>query len=469
MFCPECGSKNADDAVFCENCGANIAAALQQAQQEAPQTGTVQGAAQMPRYTSPTGTSPAAPAPGTYVSAPKKARKPLKTSTKVTLAAVAAVVVAGIVLFQVGQSQSSPDKVATDYFAALQAQDWNSAYQKLDVGSSEFLTEKNFESVQKQNTKDEKIASYEVSPAKLTDALTAGSFDKGSGALTKHVVIQYLMKGSSTPKRQTLSLVKQQGKKWLFFDSWKISTDNLVTSEVNISAPSDVTVSLGDIKLGSKYLVKDKDADEDSDKDDGNALVTYSVKKIFSGNYTVKATSPNIEDYTHSEDIDESDSEITINRSDLKLKQSVLDSVAKQPGDIIKALYTAALAGKDFSSVSSYFVTDRDHQQLLQDEYSEIKDEIAQGDKGGFKSIDFTSFNPEVDRSSSDMETIVVNTNVKYSYTAQPGTFFISNPAPYSGSDSSSFQMEFRNDKGKWLVDNMSDVDLSWQNGYSAN
>ena len=24
MFCPECGSKNKDDALFCENCGTSL-------------------------------------------------------------------------------------------------------------------------------------------------------------------------------------------------------------------------------------------------------------------------------------------------------------------------------------------------------------------------------------------------------------------------------------------------------------
>ena len=33
MFCTNCGYQNPDDSVFCENCGANLAAAQQPAQQ----------------------------------------------------------------------------------------------------------------------------------------------------------------------------------------------------------------------------------------------------------------------------------------------------------------------------------------------------------------------------------------------------------------------------------------------------
>ena len=33
MFCPNCGYQNPDDSAFCENCGANLAAAQQPAQQ----------------------------------------------------------------------------------------------------------------------------------------------------------------------------------------------------------------------------------------------------------------------------------------------------------------------------------------------------------------------------------------------------------------------------------------------------
>lgn len=374
-------------------------------------------------------------------------------------------VVAGIVLFEVGKSQCTPEKAAMDYFGALESQNWNSAYQKLDVGNSEFLTEKNFEAAQKKTAEDEKITNYEVLPAKQTDALTTGTSGKNTGSLSKDVTIQYLTKGSSSPKRQVFSLVKQPGKKWFLFDSWKIGTDNLVTPEVTISAPAEVTVSLGDIKLSSKYLVKDKDSDSN---DSGKALVTYSVKEIFSGNYTIKATSPNTEDYTHPVNVDESASEFMVSRGDLKLKQSILDSVAKQPGEIIKALYSSALAGKDFDSVSSYFVTDRNDQDTLRDKYNDIRNLVAAGTDGGFKSIDFTSFTPEVDSSSSNTENIVVNTDVNYSYTAVPDSFFSDTPAtPYNGKESSSFQMKFRNEKGKWLVADMCDFCFSCDDGYS--
>lgn len=54
MFCPNCGNQIPDDSVFCENCGANLAAAQQPAQQtpyqQQPQMAQQQWQAQQPQY-----------------------------------------------------------------------------------------------------------------------------------------------------------------------------------------------------------------------------------------------------------------------------------------------------------------------------------------------------------------------------------------------------------------------------------
>lgn len=471
VFCPECGSKNADDAIFCENCGANISAALREAsaQQNVPQAGAVQSAAQPPRYTPPTGTSPASAAGALSPSAPK-ARKPLKKSTKIVLAAVAVAVVAGVVLFQVGKNLTSPEKAALDYFGELKSQDWNAAYQQLDIGDKGLLTEKNFEKVQKESAKDEKIVNYAVSTAKLTDIISngqgTGTSSKSTDALTKRVTIQYTTRGSSSPKTQVLCLIKQPEKKWFFFDSWKISPEDCVTPEVTVSAPSGITVFFGDIKLDSKYISKDKGSDSDDSESD-NSTVTYTVKNVFSGNYTLKATSSDTEDLTQAADIDSSNCQFTFDLSNFKLKQEVTDAVAKQPEDVVKALYSAALAGKDFSSVSSSFVSDGDERQDLEDDYANIKDLVASGNNGGFKSIDFTSFDSKAEKDASNLTGILVETTVNYSFTAVQTNYFADSPSsPYTGNDSATVRMKFRNVNGKWLVEQMSGIELSYDNGY---
>ena len=50
MFCPNCGNQIPDDSVFCENCGANLAAAQQPSYQQQPQMAQQQWQAQQPQY-----------------------------------------------------------------------------------------------------------------------------------------------------------------------------------------------------------------------------------------------------------------------------------------------------------------------------------------------------------------------------------------------------------------------------------
>ena len=481
MFCPECGAKNADDAVFCENCGADISQALKEADDELkkqPEGGV------RPAQMKDTAVPPAAP-DFTYTPAQTRAKKPVKTSTKVVTAAVLAVLVAGIALFETAKSMTSPQKIAMDYVGAIKDRNWATVYSYLDISGNGFLTEKNFENIQKK-TNPLQIANYSVLSEKDENGVSAkgnGSEKKttpASAGLVKEVTIQYTAHGSASPMTEEVTLVKQPEKKWLFFDVWKVSSEGYITPEADVTVPSGMTVYLNDVKLDDKYKAQAGDGSADSQDSNGSVQngssssqnsdgsgqngteqVKYAVKNIFSGPYTIKVVSPNTEDFQKPVDINTGANSFTFDQ--FTLKKEVLDSVTKQPEEIIQALYASALAGKDYDSVSSYFAPDAGSgNNNFKDEYEQLKNLIANGTNPGFQKISFSNFDSQAEANGMEIN---VTTKFDYSYTAVNATYDPAYPAqPFDGNNSAQVQTGFRLVNGKWLVGSMDNIELSYNN-----
>ena len=105
MFCPECGTKNADDGRFCENCGAKL---------EHPQTSPAQSV--QPN------TNQAQPqvAPATI---PKPPRKPMPLAAKLIIILVLVLIAAGTGGYFVLKSLTNPENIVTDYAKAYVSHD----------------------------------------------------------------------------------------------------------------------------------------------------------------------------------------------------------------------------------------------------------------------------------------------------------------------------------------------------------
>lgn len=462
MYCPQCGAKNQDDAVFCESCGADISQAFaeaksavqdQKAEEKKPVTGLQNtAAAPIAEYNY----QPAAVSPAV------KVRKPVKTSVKVLIGVALFLIVAVAVLYNVGLQMFSPESTAKNFFETIRAKDWNNAYSYLNVTESEFINKANFVKVMGKSSTP-KIINYSVYQDKTN------SKNEDAGSLAKTVTVQYTTQDNSSPQQMEIKLIKQPQKAFLFFNTWKVASTDYISDDLSISIPQGSTAFLDNTKITDKYKVAMVPADSSSNSaDSANQLVTYDLPRIFIGNYTLKVTSPYTDDFSKNISVDTGNNSENIDS--LKLKQSVLDDVSKKPEQILRDIYSAALAGKDVDSIKKYFAPDDNTQNNLKINYQNILDTLNKGTDGGFKKITFSNFNSSVtDSKASVASTITVETKFDYNFTAVGPTYDLAFPAQdYSGHNNGNLTFTFELSGGKWLVSDAGSLTLSAYN-YDVN
>lgn len=258
MFCPQCGTKNDDDAVFCSNCGADVSQAFSEAQASQPQQSDagfsppVQDShTAAPTYVYQSGT--AAVKPGT----------PMKTSTKITMAIIVVLIVACAALYNVAKQMNSPEKCAQTYFGAIQAKDWAKAYPFLDVTESDFINEANFAKMMEKSVGAQKIVNYSILDEKTLKSGTSNGTDDQmkdpllAGGLTKVITVQYTVQGETEPQTVPVILVKQPQKNFFLFDTWKVSPGGYITPEADITVPYGTTAYLDGVKIPDSAKAED--------------------------------------------------------------------------------------------------------------------------------------------------------------------------------------------------------------------
>lgn len=470
MFCPHCGTENKDDAVFCENCGADISKEFSEAQSKKNDVRS-----DAVSYAPPPNPNAARKyvyqSGGAAVAA--KPRTPMKTSTKVFLIVLAALVVACVALYNVAKQKNSPEQYALTYFGAIRDKDWAKAYSFLDIAENDFINEANFKKVMGQAGSGQKIVNYSIVKEKDHTAK-----NNATAELTKTITIQYTVQGGTEPQTAQVTLIKQPQKE-LFFDTWKVSPSDYITQEVYISVPQEAKAYLDNIEIPKADQVEDAvqadssadesegqedQGDQDSQGDPENQLLDYKIDSIFSGSHVLKVTSPYTEDYT--ENITADGSEINIQVTDLKVKQSILDQVSKQAQDTVQKIYASAVAGDGFDSIQDLFVPDDDVQNNQSENYQILLGDMATGDHSndGFKTISPSDFKMQVYESGLNSSFYVSLTlDFDYSYTAVSTNSYDPEESPTQLSDTGTgeISMTYVLTDGKWLIQDASTFDLN--------
>lgn len=434
MFCEQCGFNNSDESNFCESCGAKLTVEDNKNQD----SGVIDSSSndnnvsvqQQDQY-----------AVNEYYQAAQQGNKVRRTISKkqkfITMIAILIIVFIGA-FWGIGKYVSDPKRVAKDYFEATSSKDWSKAYSCLDVKDEEFTSKDSFVKV----ASAEKANTDEIKNFKFTDL----SEDKNSkDDLTRSVLVNYITNNNSSEKTETIKLVKQKEKKFLFFDSWKISTENLVVKSYTIEVPKNTTVTIDNAKIENKYITKNDYYDYD----------VYKIKNIFYGNHELKVTTPYTEDYTKTIEVTEDGDSYS---SDLKIKTETADALVKQAGEEFTEFYKAALSGKTYDSVKDYFSSDEKVQKDMKEEFDYVVSKAKSESYGKIKEIKFSNFqNSNIGEYNDNY--VDLSLTAEYTYTIVRSTDENGKQETYTPKNSSKTYLRFTFvlEDNKWKIKKMTD------------
>lgn len=401
MFCPECGKKNRGEARFCENCGFKLES---QVIQEPAQVATQQ-------Y---------------QPSTPAVPRKPMSKKSKILIGSILFLCIGFFGLYKYVESITSPSAYAEKYFEGVMDAEWSEVYDTLDVEKVGFINEENFKQAQ-SDVEAQPYKSYEIK-----------SVSEDISPSSSEVVIEYTPKGSSDQLQLYVSLNKQKAKKFLFFDDWKVSPESFVASDYSIDIPAGATVSINGEKLDKDYLSTSNDYTD-----------TYVIPEIFTGNYDIKVTKEYMEDIKDTIAVQTFDGYYLDN---MELRSEVIDEITSQIPEILEKLYAAAIAGNGFTTIQSYFSSNPEDLDYLQEQYSYFVDDLYGDDGIGLQNVSFDGFEYNTYADGSDIYVdISFDYLADYLYSDWWSGEILSDT--YDSYDYES--MHFVNENGKWVLNDM--------------
>lgn len=324
MFCPNCGTKNDDDAVFCGNCGTRI-----MGDNPAP-SGQMAGNVTPPPVENGNGMG--------MQNMQQNPPKPFKLSKKLiaVIGAAAAVVIVLVVLFNVGKSVTDYKKVATKYVKAVEEADWDKAFSLMNLPEGEFLTKEGFIKAKSDESgvKITEIKAKDVSELKdlLDDEQSLG---------TKSVAVTYAYPGSST-NVEYVTLDKLGTKFLFFFSQYKVSADGVVAFDSIIKVPAGSKLYINEVEVAASY----KSENKSTEKQD-----YYVIPYLFQGDNVVKVQSQFAEDMEETVNFYGEGDSYSVSASSMNYKNEMLEAAKTQAKSDLEKLIAAAVEQKEFSSI----------------------------------------------------------------------------------------------------------------------
>ncbi len=427
MYCQECGTKNTDDAVFCANCGVKLAWGEEYIPRMHQQNIQPQST-QFQNIPFQNGQPQGYPC----VTSPKMSKK-VETWRIVFGIELIAIVLLLVFAYKNASAYFGARSVAERYFLAYANGDWNSAYQMLELDENDFINENNYEKAAKQDQLP-KITSYAV-----------GKIQAFSGdELGTAVDIRYRSKGESSDSVYTVSLNKQRGKKFLLFDDWKISTDDIISKDIMVQVPKDAKVMLEGQELADSYISKGKEKDGYYD--------TYVIPELFSGTYGVRVTMDGMEDnngmfHTYNG---------TYIVTSLRPSEKTMDQLINIAGEDMQKVYAAAMHGNSFATIADLYTNNKDYAEDIEEAYDSFL-ESAQRDTGDVANVIHIS-NISASASSYDGNSgpvVEVRLQFDYSVDFSYEDFWTGEMRPDTYDSSDSVIYDFIYENGEWLPSNL--------------
>lgn len=330
MFCPNCGNKNEDDALFCGSCGTRLIQA--QTVSEPEQQQTVPQPQAMPQQQA-VSQPQAMQQQQYYMPVQPKEKKPFRVNKLVVATSIMAVVfIASVVVFVViGNNTYSAKAVASDYFKAVHNNDWDTAYDMLDISESEFINKDLYIKAMSDKA-DARVSKYAV---KITD----------ENSVEANASVVYRATGTDGSGTDEFTLNRQKGRQFLLFKSWKVSSSSVIAKDFQISVPK-----------GAELYMDGELVDESYISDDDGYNVSYIIPKLFKGEHTLNIAAgdykSNVEKYDVTYDNDYYG--ISSVNIDEKSQKEIIDTAY----GYLEQIIDASTGGKQFTEIEDIFTED---------------------------------------------------------------------------------------------------------------
>lgn len=306
MFCPNCGKKNNEKAIFCEACGTKIE-----------------------------DNSPKEFKPKTNQKLSKKNKKIIGI-----VSILAVILISG---FFIISKNYKPSEIAKGYFEALMNNNTDKLYKYLNVKDSDLTSKKIFKAV--TNSTSSKLKSYEITSEQIS-----------SDGKRASVVFSYTLNDDLSPHVKTVYLVKDNSKKMLFFDNWNVSdTGSSLLTNYELTSFKGATIKLNGVDL-TKY----------KQKTSSNYYDTYKISEIFKGTYSAEITLKN--GLSTTEKLVISSYSSSINK--FELDDNNKNKLKKQINTDVNKLYESAIAKKSFSDIKKDFEYSNSNLEKLEKAYN---------------------------------------------------------------------------------------------------
>ena len=369
MYCSECGAKLKKNAAFCGECGTKVKKESEEIKEK--QTSKV------------------------------KNEKPKKTISKKQKILIGVIVVVALVLiggYCFLNNRFGPEGVATEYLKAMISNDASRIYDSLGLtGDTTFTSKETFEKIFAESSN----AFDDVLNYKLIDI----SYNESK--LSANVKFQVASENSDEDT-VTIRVIKNSKKKFLIFDSWQVSnvSDSLVVKDYQISVPKGSTVQVNDVSLDSKYLNADKSTDE---------LDVYVLPQIFESDASIKINLPYGIEVTDEMNVSSYNTTYKANITLNDLNDETVTKLQDQIKSDINALYANLIAKKDWNAVKESYSYGDASLINLQDEYTDLYEEIVKDEDKTLKKFDVSSVT--LTKVTLDDGSLKVTAKYNYNYT----------------------------------------------------
>ena len=179
--------------------------------------------------------------------------------------------------------------------------------------------------------------------------------------------------------------------KWNFKEWYVVPKDSCVT-DVEITVPADASFYLDGVQVGKKYL-----------KETADNVSIYKIPYLFLGGHTIELTEKQKDPYREIVLVQDNSSMEFL--PDLKLNDSTGKTIADRAEESLDKVFTAAAAGKSFSTIKNEFSADTAVQKTAKEQYQQLCDAYLNSDTNtGITSITVSSVSTTVTNESNQMK-----------------------------------------------------------------